>query len=309
MRLKICIFLISGFSFFLQGLKPNELGKIPIITYHAFGKKNSEFVRSVDSFYHDLKLLRENDFYPIRLRDFLEKKFHVPKGKIPVLITFDDSAISQFRYLPNGEIDPECAVGVMEKFKKDYPDYPLRAVFFVMPGARYPNNLFGQPMYNHKKVKFLLENGYEIASHTYWHANLSIYYNRMEEVLAKNQEAMEQYAPNLSLKALALPFGKYPPEKYYHQLFKGSFKGKKYQHELIFDYSNKLSDSPYSVEFKPVQVHRLHGFQGVFDKLFRQRQKEPQIFFVSDGDPDSITLPEGQLKFLRKDLNLKIITY
>ncbi|MCS6983621.1 MAG: polysaccharide deacetylase family protein [Leptospiraceae bacterium] len=277
-----------------ETLPPNELGKIPIITYHVFGAKESEFVRPPEVFYRDLLNFRKYGFWPLSLEEFITGEIKTPKGKIPVMLTFDDSSISQFRILENGEIDPHCAVGVMEKFRRDYPDYALKAVFFVMPKARYPNNLFGQPKWNKKKLEFLLARGYEIASHTYWHANFQIYHDRIEEQLAKTQIEIERYIPQLKLKALALPFGKYPPQEKITKLFQGSYKGFSYQNRVIFDYANKLSESPYSVTFDKAKVHRLHGFQGVFDKLFRQRAQSPQIFFVSDGLAKIITVPRSR---------------
>ena len=45
------------------------------------------------------------------------------------------------------EIDPNCAVGVLEEFKKKYPDYNVTATFFVNGG------IFEQEEYNEKILK------------------------------------------------------------------------------------------------------------------------------------------------------------
>ena len=57
-------------------------------------------------------------------------------------------------------IDPNCAVGILEEFKKKYKDFNVTATFFLNGG------MFQQKEYNEKIIKWLIENGYDIGKHT-----------------------------------------------------------------------------------------------------------------------------------------------
>ena len=89
-------------------LPPNELGKIPILTYHKISDEDSEYTRSRESFARDLVLLKKHGFYPISLAELRTGRIAAPKGKIPLLLTFDDSSESQFKYEADGSLTPGC---------------------------------------------------------------------------------------------------------------------------------------------------------------------------------------------------------
>src|SRR3989338_213110 len=81
----------------------------------------------------------------------------------------------QFRYLEqNGTLEtaPKPAVGILEAFLRERPDFGRGATFFVLPAADPPNRLFNQPAHAGKKLQYLVSRGYEIGNHTLWHANL-----------------------------------------------------------------------------------------------------------------------------------------
>src|SRR2546423_355133 len=93
-------------------LPPNELGCIPILEYHSIGGE-AEFNDGVRYDKHGLNIAPETlerqlermyaaGWYPVNMRDILTARIRVPRGRIPVVLTFDDARPSQFRYLPNG---------------------------------------------------------------------------------------------------------------------------------------------------------------------------------------------------------------
>ena len=45
-----------------------------------------------------------------------------------VVLTFDDSSIGQFRYLEDGTIDPDSAMGILLDFAEAHPDFPPVAI-------------------------------------------------------------------------------------------------------------------------------------------------------------------------------------
>lgn len=272
--------------------RTNEMGSIPVLAYHKVGDEDTEYTRSRAGFREDMNRLIQGNFHPISLSEFTTGNIKAPKGKIPVLLTFDDSSISQFEMLPNGNIHPDCVVGILESFRKKYKDFNPQAVFFVLPGAKNPNNYFGQNQFQKAKTDFLIKNGYSIENHTYWHANLKQYSKLIEEQIAKTQDFVQKLAPGYQMAALALPFGIYPPESERHRLITGSYKGIQYKHNLVFDFSNRLSPSPYSKEFNPLYVRRIHGNKTQMDRFFKNISK-PGVAFVSDGDPQTITIPRN----------------
>ena len=273
---------------------PNELGSIPVITYHRVDEKDTEYTRSREGFWSDLQNFKKHGFHFISLEEFLTGKIRAPRGKIPLLLTFDDSSETQFKYLDDLTIAPGCAMHYMQKFQAQNPEMKLKAVYFVLPGASYPNNLFGQPEYFTKKLKYILDHGYEIESHTLWHANLRQYRDKIEEQLAMAQEYVRKYIPGHTYRALAVPYGIYPRPEDTPRLRAGSYQGKSYQNQLVFDFSNRLSLSIYDRNFDRNHVRRLHGNTAVFDKLFRQVQEDRSRFFISDGDPDTITVKSAE---------------
>ncbi len=293
-------------SLFAQERIPNELGALPVFAYHKLGNEDTEYTRSRKGFQEDMVRLIRGGFHPISLHEFTTGRIQTPRGKIPFLLTFDDSSISQFEYRPDGSIEPECVVGILEKLRKEYREFDPKAVFFVLPAAAYPNNYFGQKEFQLQKTQFLLSHGYEIQNHTYWHANLKKYSEKIEEQIVRTEMFVQKLVPHHRMYALAVPFGIYPPEKDRNRLLKGSFQGWSYENKLVFDFSNRLSLSPYSIEFNPLQVHRIHGNKVQMEKFFKNITR-PGVAFVSDGYPDTITISKSQLSLLHPSWRLKAL--
>ena len=95
--LYVLLLLLAGAAAQAVDLPANELGKIPVLTYHKISDEDTEYTRNRTSFMNDLVQLKKLGFYPITLNEFRNGKIAAPKGKIPLLITFDDSSESQFK--------------------------------------------------------------------------------------------------------------------------------------------------------------------------------------------------------------------
>ena len=152
-----------------------------ILEYHKVDYPEERWTRTPENFRRDLETLYARGYRLQSLNDLLDGKITVGAGFTPVVLTFDDSSPGQFRYVEqNGslEIDPKCAVGVLEAFIKEKPDFGRAATFYVLPGASRPNKLFNQPEHEGRKLQFLVKQGYEIGNHTLWHANLGKYPSR-----------------------------------------------------------------------------------------------------------------------------------
>lgn len=289
-------------------LPPNELGQIMILEYHLIGYPEGRWRRTPENFRKDLELLYENDYYPIGLQDLVNGNIRVPAGKTPFVITFDDSSAGQFRYLKKGDqlvIDAQSAVGIMEQFKEEHPDFPLTATFYVLPGTG-GSSLFAQKEYIQEKLNFLVQNGYEIGNHTYGHINLG----KVDDAVAQKQLALavkeiQSYLPGYQVKSFALPFGVHPQNRILAR--KGEYQGFKYSHDSVMLVGSGPVPSPYSTDFNPYKLERIQAGDTPWgpQSIVERYRKKPSLRFVSDGDPDKITIPNElqrklDQKWLRK---------
>lgn len=272
------------------------MGGIPIMTYHRISDSDTEYSRNYQSFRNDLQFLYENGFHPISIVELDTGKITAPKGKIPVILSFDDSSIQQFEYDAKGQISKNTALGIMEEFEKSTKGWKAISVFFVTPGAKSPNNFFGQPDLNKKKADYLISKGHSIENHTLWHANMRKYNNRIEEQIGVCISEVRKYLPNHDMKYLAMPFGIFPKDPDLPRLIQGTYKTTNYKNNLIFDYSNRVSDSPYSQQFNRYHVKRLHGNENGIKAL--QRAIKKNELFISDGNPNTITISKSQTVLL-----------
>ena len=88
-------------------LAPNELGRIMILEYHKIDYPEASW--TPENFRRDLETLYAKGYRLINLGDLLDRRFTLPGGTTPVVLTFDDSSPGQFRYLEHDgtlEIDP-----------------------------------------------------------------------------------------------------------------------------------------------------------------------------------------------------------
>jgi peptidoglycan/xylan/chitin deacetylase (PgdA/CDA1 family) len=284
-----------------EDVKPNELGKVPILEYHLIQPEKSVWARTAAEFRQDLETLYDSGYRSIALNDYLQGKIDVPAGMRPVIFTFDDSSPGQFRYLVrNGkkEIDPDCAVGMFLEFKKRHPDFGMHATFFVLTGAKEPHKLFGQPEYEADKLKELVSLGFEIGNHTLWHAQL----NKYSADVVKNQLAMavkniQAVLPGYSVHTLALPFGVYPKD--INLAVEGNSKGTAYRNDAILRVTGGPASSPFSARWDPLHLPRTQAGPDV-KRMIDTFKKHPEEVFVSDGKPDTVAYPAA----LKPELNI-----
>ena len=295
--------LIASFAIAEPPL-PNELGRIMILEYHKIDYPEERWTRTPENFRRDLETLYTRGYRLQSLTALLEGRITVPAGTTPVVLTFDDSSPGQFRYQDkNGapEIDPKSGIGVLEAFIKEKPDFGRAATFFVLPGASRPNRLFDQPEHEGRKLRWLVENGYEIGNHTLWHANLGKYDEAIVRAqLADAQGWVQKHVPEYKLRTLALPHGVYP--KQVDWAVTGSAKGITYRHEAILMVAGGPAPSPFSAKFDPIRLPRIQAVERDLKEWLTHFDKNPQDRFISDGDPATITVLAAQRDRIRPTL-------
>ena len=294
-----------------QGPAANELGRVMILEYHKIDYPEERWTRTPENFRRDLETLYAKGYRLQSLTGLVEGRITVPAGTTPVVLTFDDSSAGQFRYLDrNGslEIDPKSGVGVLEAFIREKPDFGRAATFFVLPGAKAPNNLFNQPEHEGRKLRWLVEQGYEIGNHTLWHANLGKYdETTVRAQLAEAQVWVQRHVPQYPLRTLALPHGVYPKEVGW--ALSGTAKGTTYRHEAILMVAGGAAPSPFVKSFDPVRLPRVQAVEADLRHWLNHFDRTPTDRYISDGNPGTLTVPAPLKDRLRPNLppTLKVV--
>ena len=304
----------------------NELGRIPIMMYHGIhNKSNSEtnyiggnvdkdgYQRTVEAFRNDLEFYYQNNYRMIRLNDYVDGIIDVEIGKSPIVITFDDGLKNNIIVTgldDNGEIiiDPNCAVGVLESFKKKYPDYNVTATFFIN------NNLFNQPEYDDKILKWLVENGYDVGNHSATHSDFTkIGIDETNYQIGSVYEILDEIIPNLYVNIVALPYGS--PYKKSHQNFSHilstSYNGKNYTTKSTLRVGWESDYSPFSVDFDKTFIKRIRAYDnnGVEFDIKANFEYLENNRYISDGDKNKVVIKESDLSKLNSEIKLEVITY
>ncbi len=299
-------------SFAMAEPRPaNELGRIMILEYHKIDYPEDRWTRTPENFRRDLEALYAGGYRLQSLGALVEGRITVPAGPTPVVLTFDDSSPGQFRYVERDgqlEIDPRSAVGILEAFIREKPDFGRAATFFVLPAADPPNRFFNQPEYVGRKLRWLVEHGYELGNHTLWHANLGKYDETVVRTqLAEAQAWVQKYVPDYQFRVLALPHGVYP--RRVDWALTGSAKGTTYRHEAILMVSGGAAPSPFAARFDPVRLPRIQAVGHDLASWLTRFDRNPGDRFVSDGDPATVTIAAAQRDRLRPNLpaTLKVV--
>lgn len=292
-----------------QENKVNELGSIPIMMYHGIVNTPSSetkytggnvdkdgYNRTAEAFRGDLEFYYNSGYRMIRLNDYVNGNIDVELGKSPIILTFDDGNENNFKVLgeENGEliIDPNCAVGILEEFKKKYPDFNVTATFFVNGG------LFNQDGYNEKILKYLVDNGYDVGNHTISHVDFTkVDFNKSVEEVGGVYKLLDGIIPDKYVKIVALPFGS--PYKNSHSnypaIMEGDYNGYKYKTISTLRVGWEADVSCFDVEFTPAFLKRIRAYDNGgkdFDIEMNFKLLESKRY-ISDGDANTIVVKSG----------------
>lgn len=291
----------------LKTYQPNEIGWIPVMEYHVIttdpAGEADQFVRTADHMREDLQFLYDHDFYVIPMRELVRNEITAPPGKHPVVLTFDDATASQFRWDDvNGKrvVDPDTAIGVLESFFAEHPDFGKGGFFAVLP-----NNCFADgTKYNTMddctdKLVWMAENGYEIGLHTLVHQDmLDVSDEEFKEQIGGDALWVDErvQGPGNMSRVLALPFGNYPDrEKHPEQrrmMREGfTYNGVEIKLEGALMVGANPTESPSSATYDPVFIARIQAFKDSLDLWFPQFASGAVSLYTSDGNPDVISVP------------------
>lgn len=231
----------------------NLQGSVFIVEYHRIAKEEARWDRSISRFKADLERYYRMGFRPVTLSQFLDNKMQLPPGASPIVFTFDDSQLSQFHILPDGSVDPDCAIGIWLDFAERHPDFPVLASFYVLPPVPWV-----QKESLEKKLNMLREWGCEVGSHTMTHGQLS---KLTDEKVKSELAGAIDFIAGLGFEArtLALPFGISPKNV---ALLKGfAMNGKTYRHTGALLVGANPAPAPTSPKLNPMRIPRIQAIE------------------------------------------------
>jgi hypothetical protein len=284
----------------LQRLKVAEAGSIMVLQYQKLGEEGTGS-RTPEAFRAELDTLYAEGYRAISLTDLVTNHIDVPAGTTPVVLTFDDSDNSQFRFVDGTKVDPRCAMGIMEQFARDHPDFGMTATFFVLP---HP---FGEDDFAQQKLEYLTQRGYDIGNHTTSHTALNkLADDQVAKEIVENLRMVQQYLPGYEQKALAL-VGESEP-KNTSLLSTGTWDGTTYNFVGAVLPGYVPSPAPCVSGFTPMRMPRVHSLARSLDQenlgseaWLEYFRTNPERRYRSDGDPDTITLPQFMSSRIMQD--------
>lgn len=309
-----------------QEYNVDESGRVPIMMYHGIANiKDSDtghtggnvdkdgYTRTAESFRKDLDFYYKEGYRMIRLDDYIDGNIDTELGKSPMVLTFDDGLENNIKVTGldsdgNIIIDPDSAVGIMEEYKKKYPDYNITATFFVN------GELFKQSQYNEKILNWLIDNGYDIGNHTYTHVDFTkIDENESIKEVGKMYQKLDNIIKGKYVNIVALPFGSPYDENHdnFKYILSGTYNEYTYNTKSTLRVGWEADYSPFSTTFNPQFIKRIRAYDNNgenFDiKMNFNIIKNTR--YISDGDARTVVVPKEVEDIIKSDINKQLIVY
>jgi peptidoglycan/xylan/chitin deacetylase (PgdA/CDA1 family) len=275
---------------------PNELGQIPVLMHHQISNdKSNVYDLTASEFRAELQRLWKDGFVPITASALVNVKIDIAKDRRPVVMTFDDGTKSQFALLPDGNVDPNTAVGIMMAFGQKHPDFKPAGTFYVNAD---PFELGGNLS---RGLRWLTTHGFEIGNHTTSHADLSsLDATGVQKELATDAKMIVDALPGYKIRTMALPFGITPSPA--SLAVRGSWGGTSYGPYGVMLVGANPSPSPFSGDFDPAAVPRIRSAHQPWqtkqdyewDYWQNVLEENPSSVYVSDGNPRTISFPKSE---------------
>ncbi len=269
----------------LAAVGANELGKVPVLMYHQLIENaRREEDRTPAEFRAELEMLQAQGYRPVTAADFVAGRIDLPAGTHPVVLTFDDSTISQAQIGPDGEPAPGTALGILEAFGAEHPEFAPTATFYI--------NTFPEPFVDDAVLPWLAANGYEIGAHTRSHAALRKLDDAgVQAEIGRNVAELEAAVPGYEVTTFATTYGIGPVNRELAR--RGVHDGMPYEFTGVFGVDAVAAPSPYAATFTPFNVPRVGSGLAVAEVALAQLRTRPETRFTSDGDPDRVSFPSA----------------
>jgi len=274
----------------------NENGNIMVLMYHKFAEKsNDAWTRSLSDFKKDLETLYEKNYYPINMNDYIEGNIDVPYGKTPVILTFDDGTAGQLSFeWVDGKflIKEDTAVKIYQDFVKEYPDFPMKGIFYIMS-----TNFFGAKGTFRQRLENLVSLGFEIGNQTKNHYPLqkATSAEKVIEEVGGLAKFVDEQIPGYKISSFSIPGGTMT-KKYANEVYAGEYKGFSYENKgIVLLYSSKPALSPINkeIDLKKIPRIRVAGNEKIskdFEYWINYFDEHPEERYISDGDKNTFVI-------------------
>ena len=300
----------------------NELGNIPVMMYHQIkDMKNIDtnytggnvdydgYTRTSEAFRNDLEFYYNSGYRMIRLYDYVNGNIDVKLGYSPIVLTFDDG-LNEVKVLGLDEndnllIDPNCALGILEEYKKKYPDFNVTATFFIN------STLFYNEKYNKKIINYLIDNGYDIGNHTLSHPNFNkISTEETQKEVGKMYQILDDIIPSKYVNIIALPYGNPSnTSDNFKYILNGKYNDISYNTISTLRVAWEADYSPFSLKFDKTYIKRIRAYDNNgtnFDIEYNFKVLENNRY-ISDGNTNTVVIKEKDINNAKTDL--QVITY
>ncbi len=261
----------------------NELGAVPVLMYHQIlARPRGVYDQTPAQFTAELTQLYRRGFRTVTAADLVTGRIDLPAGRSPMVLTFDDSTVSQYAELADGSVDPRSAVGILQTVARRFGEQRPVATFYVnaQPFA-------GKDRY----LASLAQLGMELGDHTASHANLrDLDATGVQRELAAGRELILRAVPGASVTTMALPFGAHPRNGVL------AHTGRGYDLKGVLLVGSNPAKSPYSRGFDAFAVPRIRSGLRTGDQAFTSTYWLPRLTstrFISDGDPATVSFPRA----------------
>ncbi len=275
----------------LAALGANELGRVLIMEWHEIQDENDRWANTLETFRAQLRELQERGYRPISVDEFIDGRIDLPAGLSPVLLTFDDSYKEHFFFGPDGETpDPDSVVGILEEMAAQDPTWrPLATFAFYWP---YPFRETDRDLIE-RKLRWLVDNGYDLSNHTYNHDNLRVMSD--DEVVANlartEAELAQVVGDDYQVRSLTLTQGIWPQNR--DLAMAGEANGFAYVHDIALEVGFQPTRSPFHAEYDARNVQRVQAWLPEFRRWMDWMDEKPGRRYVSDGQPDRVAYPSN----------------
>jgi len=264
----------------------DELGAVPVLMYHQLlARPRGDYDQTPAQFRAELETLYGHGFRTVTAASLVAGHPDVPAGRSPMVLTFDDSTVSQYRELPDGSVDPGCALGILLSVAKAHGEARPVASLYVNAAP-----FAGKDAYLARLVAL----GMELGDHTATHADLrELGDTAAQRELAAGLGVITADAPGAAVTTMALPYGATPR----HASL--AHTGKGYDFAGVLLVGSNPAPSPYAKTFDPLAVPRIRSGLRTGVQLFTSTYWVPRLLdgrvrrYVSDGDPAHVSFPRA----------------
>lgn len=264
----------------------DELGAVPVLMYHqVVAAPKGDYDQSPAQFRAELETLYAHGFRTVTAAALVAGHPDVPAGASPMVLTFDDSTVSQYAELPDGSVDPRSAIGILLAVGHAHGEERPVASLYVNAAP-----FAGKDTYLGKLAAL----GMELGDHTATHANLrQLDDAAVQRELAAGLGVITGDVPGAAVTTMALPFGVCPRNGAL------AHTGRGYDFAGVLLVGSNPSPSPYAATFDPLALPRIRSGRRTGDQTFTSTYWLPRLLdgrvtrYVSDGDPAHISFPRA----------------